>query len=81
MYRVGTDLEALDIIPLRELLTSIVNHCVLSVLFAALSQNQNESKTKEPPDFVRGSSNFRQDAMIGGDLSLFSSKIACFLWS
>jgi hypothetical protein len=34
--------------------------------------------TKEPPDFVRGSSNFWQDAMIDGDLALFSGKIAFF---
>jgi hypothetical protein len=33
MYCVGTDLEAL------ELLTSIVNHCVLSILIATFSQH------------------------------------------
>ena len=32
MFRMGTDLEALDIIPFGEPLTSIVNHCVLSNL-------------------------------------------------
>ena len=48
MYRVGTDLEAL------ELLTSIVDHCVLSILIAKLSQHQSESKNERATQFCEG---------------------------
>ena len=48
MYRVGKDLEAL------ELLTSIVDHCVLSILIAKLSQHQSESKNERATQFCEG---------------------------
>jgi hypothetical protein len=43
MYRVGVDLEAL------ELTTSIVNHCVLSILNATLFATPNRFKQEPPP--------------------------------
>jgi hypothetical protein len=72
MYRVGTDLETL------EPLISIVNHCVLSILFAHSRNTKLNLKTKEPPDFVRGSSDFRQDGMIKAILAHFHAKSPVF---
>ena len=62
-----------------ELPTSIVNHCVLSIVIATLSQHLKDLIKKHLPDFKGGSLGFRQHAMILGILALFSSKIAIFV--
>jgi hypothetical protein len=47
MYRVGIDLEAL------ELLTPIVNHCVLSILIETLLQHPRDSTGVKGESFNR----------------------------
>ena len=58
-----------------------MNHCVLSIVIATLSQHLIDLFKKHLPDFKGGYLGLRQHAMILGIFALFSSKIACFLWS